>query len=363
MIPFLDLGAVNSPHAERIAQAVQRVIQSGWYILGNEVTGFEAAFARYCGTRHCIGVANGLDALTLVLKAWDFPPASEVIVPANTYIASVLAVTHAGLSPVFVEPDPTTYVFDPKTIEAVLTARTRAILPVHLYGRCCDMEPITAMARRYGLKVLEDAAQAQGAVYRTQKAGNLGDAAGFSFYPSKNLGAMGDAGAITTNDDTLAERLRYLRNYGSGQKYRNAYVGFNSRLDEVQAAILSAKLPYLDAENARRRQLAGRYLAGITHPDVLLPPADGVIDDVWHLFVIRHPQRDAFRNYLHERSIGTDTHYPVAPYKQPAYAAYAHLSLPISDQLHREVVSLPLNTALTDTQVQYIIDTINGYAA
>ncbi|GAA4462047.1 DegT/DnrJ/EryC1/StrS family aminotransferase [Nibrella saemangeumensis] len=361
MIPFLDLGAVNAPHAERISRAVQRVIRSGWYILGNEVTSFEAAFAEYCGTRHCIGVANGLEALTLVLKAWDFPAGSEVIVPSNTYIATVLAVTHAGLVPVFAEPDLTSYLLDPTKLEAAITSRTKAILPVHLYGRCCDMEAINALSRQYGLKVLEDAAQAHGAVYQGRQAGNLGDAAGFSFYPSKNLGALGDAGAITTNDSVLADRLRYLRNYGSGHKYRNDYTGYNSRLDEIQAAILTEKLPLLDEENARRRQLAGQYLAGITHSDITLPPSDRVSDDSWHLFVVRHPQRDGVRNYLRERGIGTDVHYPIPPHQQPAYAEYGHLSLPVAEQLHREIVSLPLNSALTDTQIQYIVDTINGY--
>jgi len=361
MITFLDLGQINKPHQERIQQAVNRVVQSGWYILGREVEAFEKQFADFCGTRHCIGVANGLEALTLVLKAWDLPDRSEVIVPANTYIASVLSITLAGLKPVWVEPDPNTYLIDPTRIEAAITAQTRAILPVHLYGRCCDMDPILDLADRYQLYVLEDAAQAHGARYRGKRAGNLGHAAAWSFYPSKNLGALGDAGAITTNDDELARRIRALRNYGSLQRYVNEYVGNNSRLDELQAAVLSAKLPFLDLENERRQALARHYLLGIKNPAVGLPPTDHLNDDVWHLFVIRHPNRDALRAYLYERGIGTDVHYPIPPHKQKAYAQYAHCQLPISEQLHRDVVSLPLNPTLTDEEVRYIIDCINEF--
>lgn len=360
MIPFLDLRRVNEPHQQALEQAASRVLRSGWYILGREVEAFERQFADYCQTRHCIGVANGLEALTLTLKAWDFLPGSEVIVPSNTYIASVLGVTQAGLTPVWVEPDPTTYLLDPARIEAAITPLTKAILPVHLYGRCCDMDPINSLAAHYGLKVLEDAAQAHGATCGTRRAGTLGDAAGWSFYPSKNLGALGDAGAVTTNDDALAARLRSLRNYGSVQKYVNEHAGYNSRLDELQAGILSAKLPALDAENNRRRTLAGRYLTGIRHPDVTLPPADQIDRDVWHLFVIRHPRRDNLRAYLLDRGIGTDVHYPIPPHQQRAYASFAHLTLPISEQLHREVVSLPLNPTLTDDDVTYIIETINS---
>ncbi|WP_338875620.1 DegT/DnrJ/EryC1/StrS family aminotransferase [Spirosoma sp. SC4-14] len=361
MIPFLDLGQINKPHQERIRQAADRVMESGWYILGREVETFENSFADFCGTRHCIGVANGLDALTLVLKAWDLPDRSEVIVPANTYIASVLSVTLAGLKPVWVEPDPHTCLIDPAQIEAAITSQTRAILPVHLYGRCCNMDPILELAEQHQLYVLEDAAQAHGAIYKGKRSGNLGHAAGWSFYPSKNLGALGDAGAVTTNDAELASRIRALRNYGSLQRYVNEYVGNNSRLDELQAAILSAKLPFLSAENKRRQMLARQYLTGIKNPAVLLPPADQVSDDAWHLFVIRHPHRDRLRAYLQERGIGTDIHYPVPPYKQKAYAQYSHYALPIADQLHHEVISLPLNPALTDEEVSYIIDSINRF--
>ena len=359
MIPFLDLKRVNDAHQEAIRAATDRVLQSGWYILGQEVSAFEQTFAHYCGTHHCIGVASGLDALTMVLDAWAFAPGSEVIVPSNAYIASVLSVTRAGLVPVFVEPDPHTHLLDPTRIEAVIGSRTKVILPVHLYGRCCSMNPINALAQQYNLLVLEDAAQAHGAAHDGRRAGNLGHAAGWSFYPSKNLGALGDAGAITTNDDALADRLRALRNYGSAQKYVNDYAGYNSRLDELQAAILLAKLPALDVENERRRVLARHYLTGISNPDVVLPPADQIDQDVWHLFVIRHPRRDVLREHLRQRGIGTDVHYPIPPHHQRAYAQFAHLSLPISEQLHREVVSLPLNPMLTDGEVRFIVEAVN----
>ncbi|GAB3950666.1 DegT/DnrJ/EryC1/StrS family aminotransferase [Spirosoma harenae] len=361
MIPFLDLKRVNEPHELAIRTATERVLNSGWYILGREVEAFESTFAAYCKTTHCIGVANGLDALTLVLKAWSFPTDSEVIVASNAYIASILSITLAGLKPILVEPDPRTYLLDPNRIEAAITPHTRAILPVHLYGRCCDMAPIRELAARYQLKVLEDAAQAHGAMYRNKRAGNLGDAAGWSFYPSKNLGALGDAGAITTNDDELAKRLRALRNYGSSQKYVNDYQGHNSRLDELQAAILSAKLPALDRENKRRRALAKQYLAGIQNPTIILPPADQIEQDVWHLFVVRHPQRDELQSFLRNKGIATDVHYPIPPHQQRAYASWSQLELTISEQLHREVLSLPLNPVMTDDEVIYIIDTINQF--
>ena len=355
MIPFLDLKRLNDRHCEIILAATSRVALSGWYILGQEGAAFEQAFAAYTGTRHCVGVANGLEALTLTLKAWEFPPNSEVLVASNAYIASVLAITQAGLIPVLVEPDPATYNLDPARLRAAITPRTKAILPVHLYGRCCDMDPINAIAEQYGLNVLEDAAQAHGAEYAGKKAGNLGHAAGFSFYPTKNLGALGDAGAITTNDDELADRLRYWRNYGSGKKYVNDLPGHNSRLDEMQAAILSAKLAHLNADNTRRRAIARRYLNEIYHPDLIFPPADQIDLDCWHLFVVRHPNRDKLRADLLEKGIQTDVHYPIPPHQQKAYSQFAHLSLPIAEQLHREVLSLPLNPVLTDEEVTQII--------
>jgi dTDP-4-amino-4,6-dideoxygalactose transaminase len=362
MIPFLDLGQINAPHLARIRAATERVLLSGWYVLGPEVAAFENAFASYVGALHCIGVANGLEALTLVLKAWAFPAGSEVIVPSNAYIASVLAVTQAGLIPVLVEPDPRTHTIDPERLAAALTPNTRAILPVHLYGRVTDMAPLMTFAEAHGLRVLDDAAQAHGATYLGKQVGTLAHATGFSFYPTKNLGALGDAGAITTNDSELATQLRMWRNYGSAQKYHNNVPGHNSRLDELQAAILSEKLPFLAEENARRRQIASRYLAELTLPDLVLPPADSIEQDVWHLFVARHPHRDALRAYLQEQGVGTDVHYPVPPHRQQAYAGqWPADAFPIADQLHREVVSLPLNPALTDEEVDKIITVINRF--
>ncbi|WP_234734962.1 DegT/DnrJ/EryC1/StrS family aminotransferase [Tellurirhabdus bombi] len=362
MISFLDLYQVNAPHRERIDGSIERVVQSGWYILGKEGKAFEEAFAAYCETQYCVGVANGLDALTLILKAYEFPPESEVIVPANTYIASILAVTHAGLTPVLVEPDLSTYLIDPALIEAKITPKTKAILAVHLYGKCCDMQPIQQLAQKYGLKIIEDAAQAHGARYAGKKAGNLGDAAGFSFYPSKNLGALGDGGAITTNDPALAERLSYLRNYGSNVKYFNDYIGLNSRLDEIQAAILSAKLPFLEAENQRRQQQARLYLDGINHPDVTLPARTTLDQDAWHIFVIRHPKREQLIDYLKELGIQTVVHYPVPPHQQKAYAEWRDFSLPITEKIHQEVISLPLSPVHRDEEILQVIEAINRFS-
>ena len=360
MIPFLDLKRVNEPHQAGILRATRRVAESGWFVLGQEVTQFETRFAEYCQTRHCIGVANGLDALTLTLKAWELPPNSEVIMAANAYVAGMLAVRQAGLTPVLVEPDLRTYTIDPLRIEAAITTKTRVILCVHLYGRCCDMNPINALAERYGLRVLADAAQAHGALYNNSRAGGLADAAGWSFYPTKNLGALGDAGAITTNDDDLADRLRYWRNYGSGQKYHNQYVGHNSRLDEMQAAILTEKLTRLNSENHRRRQLARRYLTELNSGQLTLPLADAIDQDAWHLFVVRHPDRARFIGYLQQHGIGTEVHYPVPPHQQRAFPEWHGLSFPVSEQIHREVVSLPLNPTLTDHEVDHIIGTLNS---
>jgi dTDP-4-amino-4,6-dideoxygalactose transaminase len=359
MMEHLNLGRLNQPHAGAIRAALARVVASGWYVLGREGEAFEAAFASYCGARHCLGVANGLDALTLIFRAYDFPPGSEVLVPANTYIASILAVTHAGLTPVFVEPDPHTYNFDSGRVAGHLTARTRAILAVHLYGKCAEMTPLRELADTHGLKLVEDAAQAHGAVFRGKKAGSLGHAAGFSFYPTKNLGALGDAGAVLTDDDNLALKIGYLRNYGSGEKYHNAYAGFNSRLDEMQAAILNEKLPFLDEENRRRRELARFYLQTLRHPALALPPADTPDDDAWHLFVVRHPERDRFIAYLASRGVEAKIHYPIPPHHQPAYSQYRQLCLPITEQLHREVLSLPLHPALTDGEAERVARAVN----
>ena len=360
-IPFLNLKATNQAYEAQITEAITQTVCSGWYILGERLKQFEIDFANYCGAKHCIGVANGLDALTILLKASEFSDNSEIIVPANSYIATILAVSNANLIPVFVEPKLENYLIDPQAIEQAISPKTKAILVTHLYGKCCDMDEINKIAQKYNLKVFEDAAQAHGAIYQNKKAGNLSDGAGFSFYPSKNLGAMGDAGAITTNDDALAEKIYSLRNYGSSQKYIFDYQGYNSRMSEIQATILNVKLPYLDADNDFRRKIAKRYLSEIHNPKIILPPTDSIDDDVWHLFVIRVENRDRFRQFLSEHGIGTDIHYPLAPHQQLAYKSWSSLTLPITEKIHFEVLSLPLNTALTDQEISYIIYFINKY--
>lgn len=361
MIAHLDLQRTNAPYQTGIMAAMQRVAESGWYILGKEVSRFEANWAAYCGTTHCVGTANGLDALVLIFKAFDFEAGSEVIVPANTYIASALAVSHVGLTPVWVEPDLATYTLDPARIEEKITPKTKAILAVHLYGKCCAMEPIWALARKYNLRVVEDAAQAHGATYQGKKAGNLSDAAAFSFYPTKNLGALGDAGAVTTNRPELAQKIAALRNYGSNVKYHNDYLGVNSRLDELQAAILDLKLAHLDQENNRRRALAARYLNEIKQSALILPTSDTLDQDAWHLFVVRHPERKLLMDFLLRNQIQTMVHYPVPPHKQLAYVQYNALSFPITEKIHDEVVSLPLSPYLTDREADRIIATLNTF--
>jgi dTDP-4-amino-4,6-dideoxygalactose transaminase len=361
MIPFLDLNQVNAPYLEAVEEACTRVIRSGWYILGNELRIFEQAFANYCEAEHCVGVANGLDAITLILKAFEFPEGSEVIVPANTYIASVLPVSYLHLKPVFVEPDPYTMLIDPDRIEEKITDRTKAIITVDLYGRSCEMDAVMLLASKYGLRVVTDAAQSHGAIYNGAKTGSIADATAFSFYPTKNLGALGDAGAVTTSNAELAEKIRYLRNYGSLVRYKNDYQGVNSRLDEMQAAILNVKLPFLDIENRRRRQIAGRYLAEINVRDVVLPPNDRINQDAWHLFVIRHPRRGELADYLEANGVQTNIHYPLPIHKQQAYEEFSHLQLPVTEQIHQEVLSLPLNAVLSDDEVSYIIQTINQF--
>lgn len=360
-IPFLSLKATNQIYQPQIEKIVTEILSSGWYILGEKLKRFETEFAQYCGVKHCIGVANGLDALTIVLKASEFPQKSEVIVPANSYIATILSVSNANLVPVPVEPNLDDYLINCQAIEQAITPKTKAILVTHLYGKCCEMDKINALARTYNLKVFEDAAQAHGATYNGVKAGNLSDGAGFSFYPSKNLGAMGDAGAITTNDNTLAERIKSFRNYGSHDKYVFDYKGYNSRLDEIQAAILSLKLPNLDIENQYRRKIAKRYLSEISNSKITLPPNDSVDNDAWHLFVVRTDVRTKFRSFLSEKGIESEIHYPVAPHKQLAYKEWQNFHLPITEKIHQEVVSLPLNTFLTETEISYIIKNINQF--
>ncbi|SEJ44360.1 dTDP-4-amino-4,6-dideoxygalactose transaminase [Dyadobacter sp. SG02] len=361
MIPFLDLNQVNAPYLQAIEDASLRVIRSGWYILGNELKTFEKNFAAYCEAAHCVGTANGLDAITLILLAMDLPKDSEIIVPANTYIASVLPVSYLHLTPVFVEPDPHTMLIDPALIEQAITPRTKAIITVDLYGRSCEIADILDIAEKHDLKVITDAAQAHGATHAGRKVGTWAHATAFSFYPTKNLGALGDAGAITTNDAALAEKIRYLRNYGSVIRYQNEYQGVNSRLDEMQAAILSVKLPYLDPENARRREIAGRYLQELKCRELTLPPADRISEDAWHLFVVRHPRRAEFITFLDAHGVQTNVHYPQPIHKQLAYKEFKDLHLPLTEQIHQQVISLPLNPVLTDEEVAYIIQTVNQF--
>lgn len=353
-IPFLDL---RSPYLElrpQLERAFEKVLDSGWYILGNKVKQFESDFATYCGTSHCVGVGNGLEALHLILRGYDIGAGDEVIVPSNTYIATWLAVSYAGAVPVPVEPDELTYNLDPTRIEAAISSRTKAIIAVHLYGQPADMDPILAIARKHGLKVIEDAAQAHGARYKDRMVGSLGDAAGFSFYPGKNLGAIGDAGAVTTNDPKLAERVAVLRNYGSQIKYHNEYQGFNSRLDELQAAFLSEKLRVLDEWNARRRENAAAYLAQLSGiPNLLLPSVPAWAEPAWHLFVIRYPRRDQLAKHLSEVGIGTLIHYPIPPHLQPAYAmlGFHENTFPIAERNAAEVLSLPMGPHLRMDEV------------
>jgi len=365
MIPFLDLKSINLNHAEALTAAFARVLDSGWYILGKESTSFESEYARYCEATECVGVANGLDALMLALRAMDIGPGDEVLVPSNTYIATWLAVTQVGATPVPVEPEADGFNMDPHRLEKAINARTRAVLPVHLYGAPADMGAIAAVARHHGLMILEDGAQAHGARENGRRIGAHGDAVAWSFYPGKNLGALGDGGAVTTNDSRLADRLRVLRNYGSRIKYKNEVIGFNSRLDEVQAALLRAKLPHLDAENERRRRTAGRYLEGLAGTPLLgLPVMHPGRDSVWHLFVVRHPKRDALAAGLAAENIGTMIHYPIPPHRQEAYASLeiAEGSLPLSESIHREVLSLPIGPTQDDSQTDAVIAAVRRVA-
>uniref|UniRef100_A0A7C4VV60 DegT/DnrJ/EryC1/StrS family aminotransferase n=1 Tax=Fervidobacterium pennivorans TaxID=93466 RepID=A0A7C4VV60_FERPE len=362
-VPFLDFSKMNEEIRDEIKEAFDRVFESKWYILGKEVEEFERQFASYCGVKHCIGVGNGLEALMLILKGYGIGPGDEVIVPSNTYIATALAVSYVGAKPVFVEPDLETYNINPKLIEEKITDKTRAIIAVHLYGQAAEMDEISDIARRYNLKVIEDAAQAHGAEYKGRKTGSLGDAAGFSFYPGKNLGGFGDGGAVTTNDDELAEKIRYLRNYGSIKKYHHVYKGHNSRLDEMQAAFLRVKLNYLDKWNEERRKIAKLYLENIKNESIILPKEADSRKHVWHLFVIRTKKRDELQKYLEEKEIGTLIHYPIPMHLQKAYSDFnmKEGDLPIAEKISKEVLSLPMWPGMTEGQIQYVIDTLNNW--
>ena len=367
MTPFLDLQSINAQYRAELIEACTRVIDSGWYIGGSELSQFEQEFAAFCGSAHCIGVANGLDALILTLRAWlelgRLQPGDEVIVPANTYIASILAISANGLTPVLVEPDAASFNISPANARAAITAKTRAILPVHLYGQLADMPAIMALAREHGLLVLEDAAQAHGAAIAGKRAGSWGDAAGFSFYPGKNLGALGDAGAITTQDAELAQTLRALRNYGSHEKYKNLFKGVNSRLDAIQAAMLRVKLSKLELETQHRRSIAAIYLQNIHHPAVQLPQVASPEQHVWHLFVIRTGQRTALQQHLAAQGIQTLIHYPIPPHQQQAYAEWNAQSYPLTEAMHQEVLSLPMGPTLSEGEALQVAAAVNGFNA
>ena len=368
MIKFLDLKKINERFRGEMDAATKRVLDSGWYLLGKENEAFEAEFAAFCGVKHAIGCANGLDALKLVIKAMGIGPGDEVIAPANTYIASLIAISANGAIPVLVEPDINTYLIDPAKIEEKITSRTKAIMVVHLYGRAMDMARIREIAKTHNLKVIEDCAQAHGATYGGKRVGNLGDAAGFSFYPGKNLGCLGDGGAVTTNDDELATKVRALRNYGSDVKYHFPYRGTNSRLDEIQAAWLRVKLPHLDADNARRAEIAARYCREIVNPKVTLPTEDarretedGKFGNVWHVFPVRVENRDEFQAYLTEKGVQTVIHYPIPPHRQPAYTEWHDLKLPITERIHETIISLPISPVMTEDEVSEVIAAVNRF--
>lgn len=378
MIPFLDLKKINAQYREELIKASTRVIDSGWYIQGNECKAYEKEFAQYCGTKYAIGVANGLDALILILRAYKelgvISDGDEVIVPSNTYIASILAISQNNLVPVLVEPDINTYLLDPKKIEEKITPKTKAIMPVHLYGQTCQMNEINAIAKKHNLKVVEDSAQAHGAYFEDKKAGNLGDASGFSFYPGKNLGALGDGGAVTTNDEELANTIKALANYGSHKKYENLYKGVNSRLDEMQAAMLRVKLKHLDTEIKNRREIASYYIENIKNENLILPipcaskhslrensklNIQNYNSHVWHVFVIRTTNKEELQKYLLDNGIQTLIHYPIPPHKQEAYKEWENEIYSISEQIHDEILSLPISGVQSLEDTKRVVETLN----
>lgn len=366
MIKFLDLQKVNLQYQQEIEAKLLEVFRSGWYLLGNELANFEKNLSAYIGSKHAIGVANGLDALRLILRAYMelriMDPGDEIIVPSNTYIASILAISDNGLVPVLVEPELNTYNIDISKIEEKITPKTKGILIVHLQGRVVFSNQLKDIAKKYNLKIIEDNAQAIGAEWNGLKTGNLGDASGFSFYPGKNLGALGDAGAVTTNDDELAKTIRALANYGSNQKYVNIYKGLNSRLDEIQAGVLDVKLKYIDHENDSRRKIAQRFINEIKNPAIILPEyPENEKEHVWHVFVIRTEKRDALQEYLTGNGIQTLIHYPIPPHKQEAYKEWSNLSFPISEKIHQEVLSLPISSVMEEDEINKVIDVLNKF--
>lgn len=360
-ITFLDLAKVNNRFRDEIDARIKTILNKGWYLQGEENEAFCKHFAEYCGTKYALGVANGLDALNLIIRAHGFGPGDEIIVPANTYIATILAISENGCTPVLVEPTLSTCNIDPDLIEAAITPRTKAIMVVHLYGQAVQMEKIWSLAEKYDLKVFEDCAQAHGAYYQGKRVGNLSDAGAFSFYPGKNLGCMGDGGGITTNSEELYLKLKAIANYGSHKKYCNMYKGVNSRLDEIQAAVLDVKLAHLDADNARRREIATYYRRAITNPLISLPQTYDENAAVWHVFTVRTEHRDKFQQYLTDSGVQTIIHYPTPPHKQEAYAEWNGLSFPITEKIHSQIISLPISPVMTDEEAAYVADMVNSW--
>lgn len=365
MIKFLDLEKVNNRFRDEIDSEIKEILDSGWYLQGKKNEEFTTNFAKFCGAKHCLGVANGLDALNLIIRAYGFGVGDEIIVPANTYIASILAISQNGCTPVLVEPSIDTYNIDPELIEEKITEKTKAILIVHLYGQAVQMDKIWELAKKYNLKIIEDSAQAHGAGVNINgkfiKTGALGDASGFSFYPGKNLGCMGDGGAITTNDDELFEKVKTIANYGSDRKYHHIYKGVNSRLDEIQAAVLNVKLKYLEQDNQRRREISKYYRENIKNEKIILPKTYDENAHVWHVFVVRTKERDKFQKYLLENGIQTIIHYPTPPHKQGAYKEWENLSFPITEEIHNTIISLPISPVMIDEEVKKVVEVVNEW--
>ncbi len=361
MIHFLDLEKINNRFRSEIDKSIKAILDKGWYLQGEENERFTQNFANYCGTKYSIGVANGLDAINLIIRAFGFGKGNEIIVPSNTYIATILAISENYCTPVLVEPDIDTYNINPDLIEEKITDKTKAIIVVHLYGQAVQMEKVWTLAKKYNLKVIEDSAQAHGAIYQNKRVGNLSDASAFSFYPGKNLGALGDAGAVTTNDKELYKKIKAIANYGSDYKYHHIYKGVNSRLDEIQAAVLDIKLKYLDADNTKRREIAEYYQENIKNPKIILPKTYDKEAHVWHVFVIRCNDRENLQKHLEEHDIQTLIHYPTPPHKQGAYNEWNNLSFPISEEIHRTILSLPVSPVMTEEEVKKVVGVVNDW--
>lgn len=361
MIKFLDLEKINNRYREEIDSRIKNILDKGWYLQGEENENFTKNFANFCGTKFTLGVANGLDALNLIIKAYGFGNGDEIIVPANTYIATILAISENGCIPILVEPDFKTYNINPDSIEEKITSKTKAIMVVHLYGQAVQMEKIWKIAKKYNLKIIEDSAQAHGAIYQENRTGNLGDASGFSFYPGKNLGCIGDGGAVTTNDEELFNKIKAIANYGSDRKYHHIYKGVNSRLDEIQAAVLDIKLKHLDSDNNKRREISKYYRENIKNSKIILPETYDEKSHVWHIFAVRTQNRDEFQKYLTEKGIQTIIHYPTPPHKQGAYKEWNNLSFPITEEIHNTILSLPISPVMTDSEIEKVVEVVNEY--